>query len=55
MANTASKVATIGVGGVISITLASTVLSKKANTSAVINSGGSAVSNTLASAEGSTK
>ena len=55
MANTASKVATIGVGGLITITLASTVLSKKANTTSVINSGGAAVSNTLASAQGSTR
>jgi hypothetical protein len=52
--NSISKWGTIFLGGLISIALASTLVSKKSNTSAVINSGGGAISNTLSAAQGST-
>ena len=53
--NTTSKAVITLVGGLVAIALAATVFSKKANTSSVINSGGSAVSNALSAAQGSTK
>lgn len=52
--NTVSKWGTIFLGGLIGIALTSTLVSKKSNTSSVVNSGGSAISNSLSAAEGST-
>ena len=52
--NPVSKWGTIFLGGLISIALLATLVSKKSNTSSVVNSGGSAISNTLSAAQGST-
>jgi hypothetical protein len=49
-----SKWGTIFLSGLIGIALLSTLVSKKSNTSSVVNSGGSAISNTLSAAQGST-
>ena len=50
--NGISKGATILLGGLIAITILSTLVSKNSNTSSVINSGGGAISNTLSAARG---
>jgi hypothetical protein len=52
--NGLSKGFTIFIGGLISIAILATLVSKKSNTSSVVNSGGSAISNTLSAAQGST-
>jgi hypothetical protein len=52
--NTMSKGVTIFLSGIIGIALVATLVSKKSNTSSVVNSGGSAISNTLSAAQGST-
>ena len=48
----AEKVLTVFVGGLISITLATTLVGKNKNTSQVINSTGNAISGTLKAAQG---
>lgn len=46
------KWGTIFLGGLIAIALATTLTKKGSNTSGVINSSGTAISNTLSAAEG---
>ena len=48
----AEKVLTVFVGGLIAITLATTLVGKNKNTSQVINATGNAISGTLKAAQG---
>jgi hypothetical protein len=50
--NGVSKWGTIFLGGLIVITLATTLVGKNKNTAGVINAGGGAISNTLSAAQG---